>query len=84
MIGGRQLTYVIDRLPFNIPDSVDRFIRFCLSATGNDALANPDDMEVLALLLYWAQATLFVGTLLYSTARVACHLHTRKNSQKSI
>ncbi|MFT4066564.1 hypothetical protein [Paraburkholderia sp.] len=84
MIGGWQLTYVIDMLPFNMPEPVEMFIRFCLSVTGNDDLANPDDMAVLALIFYWVLSTLLVGALLYSGVRAVCHRCVRKNSQKSI
>ena len=65
VICGWQLTYLIDLLPFNMPYPVEMFIRFCLSVTGNNHLGNPDDMEVLSLLLYWAMATLLVGALLF-------------------
>jgi len=66
VIGGWQLTYHIDDVfPGNMPYSIDMFIRFCLAVAGRHDLANPDDMEVLALLLYWAIATVLVGTLLF-------------------
>ncbi|CAD6540057.1 hypothetical protein LMG28727_03720 [Paraburkholderia kirstenboschensis] len=66
LTGGWRLTYHIDDMfPGNMPDSVDMFIRFCLEVVGRSDLANPDDMEVLALLLYWAVAALLVGALLF-------------------
>ena len=64
-IGGWQLTYVIAALPFNMPIFVETFIRFCLSMTGAEYLGNPEDMATLALVLYWAIATLLVGGLLF-------------------
>jgi hypothetical protein len=57
-------------LPYNMPYWLDAFIRFCLSVTGADALANPDDMPMLALLLSWAVGTLLIGTLIYLSIRV--------------
>ncbi|MCC8396899.1 hypothetical protein LJ656_30440 [Paraburkholderia sp. MMS20-SJTR3] len=71
-IAGWQLTYLIVLLPFNMPDAVNLFLRFCLAATGNDSLANPDDMEVLALLLYWALSSLLIGALLYLGIWAVC------------
>ncbi|MFM0643487.1 hypothetical protein PQR14_04090 [Paraburkholderia bryophila] len=66
IFGGLQLTYYFDDVyPGNMPDPVDRFIRFCLAVTRHNDLANPDDMEVLALLLYWTIATLLVAALLF-------------------
>jgi hypothetical protein len=64
-IGGWQLTYVIAALPFNMPIFVETFIRFCLSVTGAEYLGNPEDMTTLALVLYWALATLLVGAFLF-------------------
>ncbi|HEY2020794.1 hypothetical protein [Paraburkholderia sp.] len=84
VIVGWQLTYVIDLLPFNMPEPVEMFIRLCLSATGNDDLVNPDDMEVLALLFYWTLSALMVGALLCAGARGLRHLRVRKTSQKPI
>lgn len=69
-----QLTYYFDDVyPGNMPDSVDTFIRFCLAVTRHNDLANPDDMEVLALLLYWTIATLLVGALLFIGYTVVRH-----------
>jgi hypothetical protein len=77
-ISGWQLTYVIEMLPVNMPYPIDMFIRFCLSATGNSDLANPDDMEVLALLLYWAIASLLVGVLLFLCGKAVRRYHAGK------
>lgn len=73
-IVGWRLTYHIDDVfPGNMPYSVDMFIRFCLKVVGRSDLANPDDMEVLALLLYWLIASLLVGGLLFAAYRTARH-----------
>lgn len=48
----------------NMPNSVDMLIRLGLSVVGHDELANPDDMEVLAVLLYWLISTLVVAAVL--------------------
>src|ERR1700761_7298912 len=81
VMSGWQLTYVIERLPFNMPEPVEMLIRLCLAVTGNDDLANPDDMEVFALLFYWVLSALLVGALLCASARRLHPLHIRKNSQ---
>lgn len=64
VIGGWQATYLIDMIPANMLHVVDVFIRFCLSITGHDELANPDDMAVLALILYWAVSAILIGVVL--------------------
>ncbi|WP_240975582.1 hypothetical protein [Paraburkholderia aromaticivorans] len=48
-------------LPVEMPSSVEAFIRFSLHCTGTEYLENPDDMEVLAWLLYWFVATLLIA-----------------------
>jgi hypothetical protein len=61
VIEGWRSTYLVDLILIDVPDSVEAFIRFWLICTGTEYLANPDDMEVLALLLYWLIATLLFG-----------------------
>jgi hypothetical protein len=70
IIGGWYLTCYISELPAEMPDSVEMFLKFCLDATGNADLKNPDDMEMVALLFYWIVSTLFIGVviLLFSYA----------------
>ncbi|WP_051377531.1 hypothetical protein [Paraburkholderia dilworthii] len=81
IIGGWQLTYHIDDLsPGNMPYSVDMFIRFCVEVVGRNDLANPDDMEVLGLLLYWAIAALLIGALLFLCYIAAHALFRRRRS----
>jgi hypothetical protein len=65
VIGGWYVACLVMLLPYNMQDSLDTLIRFCLSVTGNDYLANPDDMPMLALSLFWIVATLLVGALLF-------------------
>lgn len=77
-IGGWQLTYVIAALPFNMPIFVETCIRFCLSVIGAEYLENPEDMATLALVLYWAMATLFVGALLCLCYFALCRYRARK------
>ncbi|MFT4066566.1 hypothetical protein [Paraburkholderia sp.] len=70
---------IVDVFPCsNMPYPVDMFIRFCLSLTGHDDLANLDDMEILALLFYWALSTLIVAALLYAGVKTICRLYARK------
>jgi hypothetical protein len=78
-IVGWQLTYLIDLIPGNMPYPVDMFIRTCLSIAGHDELANPDDMEVLSLLLYWLMASSLVGALII-LGIAALRRHRRKTS----
>lgn len=71
VIVGWRLTYHIDDVfPGNMPYSVDMFIRFCLKMIGRNDLANPDDMETLALLLYWVIASLLVAAVIFAGYRV--------------
>jgi len=65
VIGGWQVTYLIDMFPSNMPYAIDMFIRFGLSATGHEELANADDMAVLALLLYWIVSAVVIGIVVY-------------------
>jgi hypothetical protein len=59
------VTNLIIMIPSNMPYAVDMFIRFGLSVTGHEELANPDDMFVLALLLYWTVSAVVIGIVLY-------------------
>jgi hypothetical protein len=65
IIGGCQVTHLIDMIPSNMPYAVDMFIRFGLSVTGHEELYNPDDMFVLAALLYWIVSAVVIGIVLY-------------------
>jgi hypothetical protein len=61
---------------------VEAFIRFWLSCTGTEYLGNPDDMEVLALLLYWALATLLIAVALIGFKRwLSRYLIARKSGE---
>ena len=78
VIAGWQATYLIDMIPANMPYAVDMFIRFCLSITGHEELANPDDMAVLALILYWVVSAVLIGVVLY--AAYAAIRHRRRST----
>jgi hypothetical protein len=75
IIGGLFLSHLPDLIPCgnvidvfpcsDMPYPVDMFIRFFLSVSGRVDLANADDMEALAALLYWLVATLLVGFFTY-------------------
>lgn len=92
VIGGWFLWQVPDLIPCgnitdiwpcsDMPYPVDMFIRFCLSITGHDDLANPDDMEVLSALLYWLIATLLVGLLIYLGKRVLQRYLAKRKSRR--
>ncbi|SIT38672.1 conserved exported hypothetical protein [Paraburkholderia piptadeniae] len=89
VIGGLYLSHLPDLIPCgnitdifpcsDMPYSVEMFIRFCLSVIGRSDLANPDDMEALAALLYWAIATLLVGAFLF-----LCYFAVRRHRAKKI
>lgn len=65
IVGGWQVTDLIIMIPSNMPYAVETFIRYGLSVAGYEELANPDDMEVLALLLYWTVSAVVIGIVLY-------------------
>ncbi|WP_120294179.1 hypothetical protein [Paraburkholderia sp. BL23I1N1] len=56
------------------------FVRFVLSVTGNSDMANPDDMEMLALLLYWGVSTLLVGGLIFAGYRALRHYRKQRTA----
>ena len=47
VVGGWQVTCLIDMFPSNMPYAVDMFIRFGPSATGHEELTNGDDIPAL-------------------------------------
>ncbi|CAG4911447.1 hypothetical protein [Paraburkholderia gardini] len=61
VIGAFFLVRLFLTLPFNMPDAVDEFLRAMLHIFGQDEMANPDDMEVLSVLLYFCIALIIVG-----------------------
>lgn len=61
VIGAFFLVRLFLALPFNMPDAVDGFLRAMLHVLGQDEMANPDDMEVLSVLLYFCIALVIVG-----------------------
>lgn len=84
VVGGWHITCLFTLLPMAMPVSVDTSIRFALSITGNDDLANADDMEMLALPLYWAIATLLSAIVLVGFKRwLSRYLIARKSAEAS-
>jgi hypothetical protein len=71
--GALGLVRFVDTLPMNMPYGVDMFIRAILRICGHTELANPDDMEVLALLLY-----LFVSLVLVGAGVLLCNIALRR------
>jgi hypothetical protein len=65
IVGGWQVTNLIIMIPSNMPYAVEMFIRYGLSVAGYEELANPDDMAVLALLLYWTVSAVVIGIVSY-------------------
>lgn len=72
LIAGWYIAHIYDLLPMNIPYSVDMFMRGALSLLKIDELANPDDMEVLAALLYWLLSSALFGALVFLCKRFVC------------
>ncbi|WP_240156770.1 MULTISPECIES: hypothetical protein [unclassified Burkholderia] len=50
LVGGWLLANLAASLPIEMPDLLNDGLLFLLNAAGHDELANPDDMEVLAML----------------------------------
>ncbi|QGZ65001.1 hypothetical protein [Paraburkholderia acidisoli] len=67
LAGGWFLAHLYDAIPINMPSSVDGFLRASLTLFHRSDLANPDDMEVLALLLYWLATSALLGVFLLSS-----------------
>jgi hypothetical protein len=63
LAGAYVLTGLYDSLPMNMPDFMDDGIRAVLHFTGNDQLANPDDMENIALLVVLVASILFTAVV---------------------
>jgi hypothetical protein len=63
LIGGWFLSHVIEFWPYNMPDFLDVAIRAVLKVTGHEELANTDDIEKLAILLFLIVSILFVGAV---------------------
>ncbi|KVM70509.1 hypothetical protein WJ59_08115 [Burkholderia gladioli] len=49
LVGGWLLANLAASLPIEMPDLLNDGLLFLLNAVGHDELANPDDMEVLAM-----------------------------------
>ncbi len=83
-IEGWRSTYLIDMIPMEMSASMEAFIRFWLSCTGTEYLDNPDDMAVLALLLYWLIVTLIFALALLGFKRwLSRYLCARTNGEAS-
>ncbi|MFL9946260.1 hypothetical protein PQR68_09795 [Paraburkholderia agricolaris] len=78
VIGAWYVAVFYSRLPIEMPQPVDTFVRFVLSVTGNSDMANPDDMAMLALLLYWVVSTLLVGGFIFAGYRALLHYRKQR------
>lgn len=65
IIGGWYIACLIMLVPYNMPEFLEAFLRFCLSLMGADELATPDDLPMVALLLFWIVSTPLVGILIF-------------------
>jgi hypothetical protein len=70
LAGGVLLSRGVLRLPVEMPEFLDRGIRFGVSLFGRDDLANPDDMEDIAFLVILA-ASFAVSALVVAAADFA-------------
>ncbi|CAJ3875722.1 Uncharacterised protein [Burkholderia pseudomallei] len=63
LVGGWALANLVIRLPVEMPGFLDNGIRAVLRLTGHRELANPDDMEVLAMTAILIASIIVVGVL---------------------
>ncbi|CAG9251029.1 hypothetical protein [Paraburkholderia unamae] len=77
LIAGWYIAHLYDFIPMNMPYGVDSFLRGLLSLFGLNDLANPDDMEVLAMLLYWLVSSVLFGVLLLTGKGYLCSRNQR-------
>lgn len=61
LLGAWLLAGLCMSAPTNMPDFVDHGIRTVLRLTGNEQLANPDDMENIALAILLVACVLIAG-----------------------
>lgn len=84
VIAGWYITHLLDILPVEMPSSVEAFILFWLRCTNTEYLDNPDDMEVLAWLLYWLISTLLIALALAKfKGWLSRYLIARKSGEKT-
>ena len=72
LVAGWYVAHLYDFIPMNMPSGVDYFLRAFLSLFGMRDLENPDDMEVLAILLYWLVSSTQCGVLLLACKGYLC------------
>ncbi len=82
IIGALCLARFVETLQMNMPYAVDMFLRGVLKLSGNDDLANPDDMEVLALTLYFLVALVVVGCAVFAF-NIALRRYLTKRRQRA-
>lgn len=63
--GGWLLANIVMHLPIEMPSVLDNGIRAVLRVSGHNELANPDDMEVLAMLAILLVSVVAVGILVW-------------------
>jgi hypothetical protein len=63
IFGGWELTGFIARLPMEMPDWFDDFLRWSLRVVGAAKLENTDDMEVIAFMLTFAVCATLIGVV---------------------
>jgi hypothetical protein len=77
--GGWNIACLIMLVPYNMPYSLEIFLRFCLSIIGADYLGNADDLPMVALLLFWIVSTPLVGVLIFLFGKaIRRHYRARK------
>jgi hypothetical protein len=76
--GGWNIACLIMLVPYNMPDFLETFLRFCLSIIGADYLANADDLPMVALLLFWIVSTPLVGVLIFLCGKAIRRYRSRK------
>jgi len=65
VIGGWYIACSIMLVPYNMPEFLETFLRFCLSILGANYLATPDDLPMVALLFFWIVTTPLFGVFIF-------------------
>ncbi len=77
LVGSRAILDQVLSMPENMPAPVENGLRFALHLVGHDEMANADDMEMLAWLLYFSGSLIAAGVIVWGVNRVAVRVARR-------